>query len=178
MLDDPDVLSVLADDDQDDTDGSEETAFKKDISLLRAEIASGGFRTLGEYLASKPVHECKRNRHDEHIRTDRRMYMDEIALIYERQSKCTPVLSAEVQSNIEDIIFFQRPLKLKKDRVGRCSLEPSKKRAAVARLEFQRFRYLQDINNLQYFCQNTDQWVKLNEADKEKLGALFEASGN
>ena len=176
MLDDPDVLSVLADDDQDDTDGSEETAFKKDISLLRAEIASGGFRTLGEYLASKPVHECKRNRHDEHIRTDRRMYMDEIALIYERQSKCTPILSAEVQSNIEDIIFFQRPLKLKKDRVGRCSLEPSKKRAAVARLEFQRFRYLQDINNLQYFCQNTDQWVKLNEADKEKLGALFEAS--
>ena len=176
MLDDPDVIAVLRDDGQDDTDSSEETAFKADISLLRAEIKSGGFRTLGEYLASKPVHECKRNRHDEHIRTDRRMYIEELALIFARQSTCNPALSDDVQSEIEEIIFFQRPLKLKKDRVGKCSLEPSKKRSAIARLEYQRFRYLQDINNLQYFCQNTDQWIKLNDLDKEKLGMLFEAS--
>ncbi|MDA9232077.1 hypothetical protein N9O85_02400, partial [Porticoccaceae bacterium] len=155
---------------QSDSDGSEETAFKADISLLRGEIKDGGFRTLGEYLASKPVHEC------EHIRTDRRMYMDELGLIFARQSSCHSILTEEVQGEIEDIIFFQRPLKLKKDRVGRCSLEPSKKRSAIARLEYQRFRYLQDINNLQYFCQNSDQWVRLNEADKEKLGTLFEVS--
>ena len=177
MLDDPDVIAVLGEEEeQSDSDGSEETAFKADISLLRGEIKDGGFRTLGEYLASKPVHECKRNRHDEHIRTDRRMYMDELGLIFARQSSCHSILTEEVQGEIEDIIFFQRPLKLKKDRVGRCSLEPSKKRSAIARLEYQRFRYLQDINNLQYFCQNSDQWVRLNEADKEKLGTLFEVS--
>lgn len=176
MLDDPDVIAILGEDEQDDSDNSEETAFKADISLLREEIRSGGFRTLGEYLASKPVHECKRNRHDEHIRTDRRMYMDELDLIFSRQSAVHPVLSADVKAEVEDIIFFQRPLKLKKDRVGRCSLEPSKKRAAIARLEYQRFRYLQDINNLQYFCNNTDQWIKLNNEDKEKLIALFEVS--
>ena len=177
MLDDPDVIAVLGEEEgQSDSDGSEESAFKADISLLRAEIKDGGFRTLGEFLASKPVHECKRNRHDEHIRTDRRMYMDELGLIFARQSSCHPILTEEVQGEIEDIVFFQRPLKLKKDRVGRCSLEPSKKRSAIARLEYQRFRYLQDINNLQYFCQNSDQWVRLNEADREKLGALFEVS--
>lgn len=175
MLDDPDVIAVLGEENE-QSDSSEETAFKADISLLRGEIKAGGFRTLGEYLASKPVHECKRNRHDEHIRTDRRMYMDELALIYARQSSCHPVLTKHVQEEIEDIIFFQRQLKLKKDRVGRCSLEPSKKRAAIARLEYQRFRYLQDINNLRYFCQNTDQWVSLNESDREMLGALFEVS--
>lgn len=177
MLDDPDVLAVLGEENEKiDSDDSEETAFKADISILRDEIKAGGFRTLGEYLASKPVHECKRNRHDEHIRTDRRMYMDELALIYAQQSSCHPVLTKQVQEEIEDIIFFQRPLKLKKDRVGRCSLEPNKKRSAIARLEYQRFRYLQDINNLRYFCQNTDQWVTLNESDREKLRALFEVS--
>jgi len=176
MLDDPDVLTVLGDEDQDETDTSEETAFKADISLLRSEISAGGFRSLGEYLASKPVHECKRNRHDEHIRTDRRMYMEEIALIFSRQSGCNPVLSEDVQSEIEEIIFFQRPVKLKKDRVGKCSLETSKKRSALARLEYQRFRYHQDINNLSYFCENSDQWININDTDKDKLRVLFEAT--
>lgn len=41
-----------------------------------------------------------------------------------------------------------RPLKLKKDRVGRCSLESGNYRANIARLEVQKFRYLQDVNNL------------------------------
>mgnify|MGYP003118693340 FL=1 len=176
MLDDPDVLSVLDDDSDGGADTSEETAFMADISLLRAEIAEGGFRTLGEYLSSKPSHECKRNRHEEHIRTDRRMYMDELALIFERQSQSHPVLTAKIQSEIAHIIFHQRPIKLRKDRVGKCSLETNKKRAAIARLEYQRFRYLQDINNLAYFDHQTDKWVKINSADKDKLKLLFENS--
>ena len=176
MLDDPDVIALLGDDDVDEKNTAEETAFMADISLLRHDISSGGFRTLGEYLASKPTHECKRNRHGEHIRTDRQMYMDEVALIFARQSKCHPLLTKDVQAEIEQIIFFQRPLKLKTDRIGKCSLETKKKRSAIARLEYQRFRYLQDINNLSYFCLQTEQWIKVNSEDKAKLAVLFEQS--
>ena len=179
MLDDPDVISVLGDDDADLADDAEETAFKTDISLLRAEINKiepADHRTLGKYLASLPKHECKRNRDGNHIRTDRQMYLDELSLIFERQLACHPVLTEDVQMEVKEIIFFQRPLKLKDDRVGKCSLEPNKKRSAISRLEYQRFRYLQDINNLAYFCPNTDQWVKLNDQDKEKLKGVFETS--
>jgi CRISPR-associated endonuclease Csn1 len=188
MLDDPDVISVLGDD-TDPTDSAEETAFKADISLLRAEINkleppdseqespdSEHKKTLGKYLASLPKHECKRNRDGNHIRTDRQMYLDELSLIFKKQSVCHPVLTEDVQLAIKEIIFFQRPLKLKDDRIGKCSLEPNKKRSAISRLEYQRFRYLQDINNLTYFCPNTEQWVKLNDQDKEKLRGLFEVS--
>jgi len=174
MLDDPDVLAVLGEDDLDESDGAEETAFKADISLLRAEIRENGCRTLGEYLAKRPLHECKRNRLDEHIRTDRQMYLEELSLIFERQTKCHKALTEEVRGHIEHIIFYQRPLNLNKDRVGKCSLEPSKKRAAMARLEYQRFRYLQDVNNLSYFDPNTEEQIKLTEADKQKLYAFFE----
>ena len=176
MLDDPDVLAVL--DESADQDGSskEESAFKADISKLRQEIIDHGFRSLGEYLASKTSHQCKRNRHDQHLRTDRQMYKEELALIFERQAPEHSLLTDEVRAKIEHIIFHQRPLKLKKDRVGKCSLEPYKKRSAIARLEYQRFRYLQDINNLSYFDPYTEENKYLSEEDRHTLIELFEKS--
>ena len=174
MLDDPDLIAVLGEEEFDDQ--GEEGDFKKEISALRLEIKNAGFRTLGEYLASKTIHECKRNRDGQHLRTDRQMYLQELALIFERQASCHKVLTEEIQADIEDIIFFQRPLRLKKDRVGKCSLEPKNKRAAIARLEYQQFRYLQDINNIEYFDANTEQWIKLTQEDKQCLKQLFENS--
>ena len=79
---------------------------------------------------------------------------------------------------IKKIIFYQRPLKLKKDRIGRCSLEPTKYRAATARLEVQKFRYLQDVNNLEYFERYTDQWLKISEENRQKLIGYFECHKN
>jgi hypothetical protein len=107
------------------------------------------FRTLGEYLFNLEVGKVKRNRsHDGgHLRTDRAMYKDELHKIWETQQSYFD-LPSEFISEIEKIIFYQRPLKLKKDRVGKCSLEPKHYRANTARLEVQKFRYLQDINNL------------------------------
>ena len=104
------------------------------------------------------------------------MYREELALIFERQAPNHPVLTSEVQTRIEHIIFHQRPLKLQPDRVGKCSLEPQKKRAAIARLEYQRFRYLQDINHLQYFDPYSEQHCSLSPEDREKLIALFETA--
>ena len=187
MLDDPDVLAVLGEEDQSESGSSsreknekekEESAFKADISRLRDEIKTTGCRTLGEFLATKPQHECKRNRDGQHLRTDRQMYREELALIFERQAPVHAVLTSEVRKKIEHIIFHQRPLKLKQDRVGKCSLEPRNKRAAIARLEYQRFRYLQDINNLRYLDPYTDQWQDLADEDRRKLVDLFEINAD
>ncbi len=183
MMDDPDVLSVLneldAQDEHDDTTekAKEETAFKKDISELRNKINAAHCRTLGEYLSKLPRHTAKRNRirNGGHLRTDRQMYQEELDLIWAEQKKHHAMLTANVKEQIERIIFFQRPLKLKEDRVGKCSLEPRNKRAQIARLEYQKFRYLQDINNLQYLDFFEDKWVALNDGQKEVLKPLFES---
>lgn len=184
MADDPDVLDALAElegEDDNSTEGAkEETAFKADISKLKNTIAELGFRTLGEYLASLDHHDCKRNRSRDggHLRTDRQMYRDELDLIWEQQKQQHAVLTDKVKEQLEEIIFKQRPLKLNAERIGKCSLEPTRKRAKIARLESQRFRYLQDINNLQYFDYYTEKSVPLNDQAKQKLVKLFEITAN
>ena len=184
MADDPDVLDVLSElegeDDNSSDRAKEETAFKADISQLKNTISENGFRTLGEYLASLDHHDCKRNRSRDggHLRTDRQMYRDELNLIWEQQKNYHDVLTDTVKNQIEEIIFKQRPLKLNADRIGKCSLEPTRKRAKIARLECQRFRYLQDINNLQYFDYYTEKSTSLDDSAKQKLVQLFETTAN
>lgn len=187
MIDDPDVLAIINELDESENPkekASEEGEFKRDIAILREKIeytpclATGNMcRTLGEYLSNMEHHDCKRNRSREggHLRTDRQMYHEELDLIWLEQKKHHDVLNETVKEQIEHIIFFQRPLKLKADRVGKCSLESNKKRAQIARLECQQFRYLQDINNLQYFDYYREQWARLTEEDREKLKQLFES---
>ena len=106
------------------------------------------------------------------------MYRDELNLIWAQQKKYHDVLTDSVKEQIEEIIFKQRPLKLNADRIGKCSLEPTRKRAKIARLECQRFRYLQDINNLQYFDYYTEKNISLDDIAKQKLVQLFETTAN
>jgi CRISPR-associated endonuclease Csn1 len=180
LADDPDVVDALKEVDKNEDNSSEitkeETAFKEDIEKLREDINKQSARTLGEYLALYNTNPCKRNRSrwGGHLRTDRKMYQDELHLIFQQQQKYHSILTRQVQENIEEIIFFQRPLKFKKGSIGKCTLEPNKYRAAIARLESQRFRYLQDINNLQYFDRETEKWTHLSDKDKEKLIEIFE----
>ena len=184
MADDPDVQEVLAElEAEGDTSSErakEETAFKKDISALRDTIAAGGYRTLGEYLNSKARQELKRNRQHGggQLRTDRQMYREELKEIFDKQTSHHAVLTEDIKAEIAEIIFKQRPLKLRADRVGKCSLEPKQNRARMARLEVQRFRYLQDINNLQYLEAQTNTYNSLDEKDRDKLVALFESKAS
>jgi CRISPR-associated endonuclease Csn1 len=179
LVDDPDTIVFLNELDNTPAEDKEETAFKADISEVKKAIDDAGARTLGEYLHKLVRGECKRNRSHEggHLRTDRKMYQDELALIWQQQSQYFSYLPddfMEKDQGIKQIIFYQRPLKLKKDRVGKCSLEPKNNRAPMARLEVQRFRYLQDVNNLQYFERHTDQWLSISNEDKQKLIEYFE----
>ena len=180
LIDDPDTIVFLSELDNKPTKDKEEGVFKADIGEVRAAINESGARTLGEYLHKLAQGQCKRNRSHEggHLRTDRKMYQDELALIWERQKQYFEHLPDDFMAKdqgVKQIIFYQRPLKLKKDRVGKCSLEPKNNRASMARLEVQRFRYLQDINNLQYFERHTDQWLSIRDEDKQALADHFES---
>ena len=160
MADDPDAREVLQLDDRPDSQGSsdeeekdkEEREFKKHISELRNKMKVSGARTLGEYLYEHCGNLTKRNRLHAggFLRTDRRMYEEEFHEIVKAQQGFGATLPQETVDTLRDIIFFQRPLKFRSDRVGKCTLEPEKNRVRIGRLEAQRFRYLQDINHLGY----------------------------
>jgi len=178
LVDDPDTVAYLNELDKKPEKDKEEGAFKTDIAEVRNAIQESGYRTLGEYLHHQES-ACKRNRHHEggHLRTDRQMYQDELAEIWKQQKQYFDNLPDDFMAEhkgIKQIIFYQRPLKLKKDRIGKCSLEPKNNRAATARLEVQRFRYLQKTNDLKYFDRYTDKEVPLNPEDRQKLNDYFE----
>ena len=175
LVDDPDTIDYLRELDKKPDEDKDEGDFKKDIAEVYEDIEKAGARTLGEYLYKREKGECKRNRSHAggHLRTDRAMYQDELAKIWQKQAPYFANLPADFMSDnngIKRIIFYQRPLKLKKDRVGKCSLEPRNYRANTARLEAQRFRYLQDINHLAY----SDELLRLSDAQKMTLRAYFQ----
>lgn len=152
MADDPDVLQMLAELEQESAEGKseadtlrikEEGEFKAAISALQSEIDDSGARTLGEFLFMQPVTVRKRNR-----RTGREMLRQELDIILAAQQHSQ--LTDAVKEEIAHIIFHQRPLRWDSSTIGNCSLEPNRRRAAMARLEFQQFRMLQDINHLKY----------------------------
>jgi CRISPR-associated endonuclease Csn1 len=105
------------------------------IQELNEAIQASGARTLGEYLFRQP---SKRRRW-----TSRRMYQDELAAIMRVQR-----LPDEVQAELTQLVFADKIASPAAFRVGRCELEPSKRRLALAHPLAQEFRLLQKVNDL------------------------------
>ena len=80
--------------------------------------------------------------------TSRKMYREEFNVIREKQKKHFPKISKKAWDEIEDAIFFQRPLKSQKHLIGRCNLEPDRRRCPEALPVYQEFRILQQVNHL------------------------------
>jgi len=140
---------------------------KKAITSLHLEMIDSKSRTLGEYLASQSV---KRNRY-----TDRAMYQEEFEQIWQSQQKHYPdLLNPAFKVAIHNAIFFQRPLKIQKNLVGKCTFEPGRKRASRALLEYQRFRMLQDLNHLTIKNPITREYRPLAIDEREELLRLLE----
>lgn len=126
-------------------DDKEEGVVKKGISELNELMHAAGARTLGEYFAGLDPHE-KRIRQRW---TARRMYLDEFDAIWAAQAPHHPeILTDAFRKRLHDAIFFQRPLRSQKGLVGKCELEPGRRRAPMSLLEAQRFRLLQKVNDL------------------------------
>ena len=119
---------------------------KPAISELEKEIEEKGFRTLGEYFASLDPEE-KRIRQRW---TGRKMFEEEFDAIWKAQAKQNPALTEELREKVSHALFFQRPLKSQKHLIGKCELERDKRRAPLASVEAQRFRYWQKILDLEY----------------------------
>lgn len=144
---------------------------KPAIEALALEISSAGARTLGEYLYSQTA---RRNRNHSTPRyTSRDMYKAEFDAIWRAQialgnSRCTPALGVELHR----IIFFQRPLKSVRGMVGKCSLEPDKRRGLKATFISQEFRLLQDVNSLRIKSPENNEERILGDGERHVLMRL------
>lgn len=101
----------------------------------------------------------------------RQMYKDEVAAILEKQKTFHPSLTDKICDTIQDIIFYQRPLKPAV--IGSCRFESGEKRARLALPLVQKFRILQEVNNLQ-IDRLAEGDPMLDVDDREKIaGALL-----
>lgn len=122
---------------------------KRGIDELSAAMDRTGARTLGEYFSKLDPEETR-------IRarwTARGMFKSEFDEIWKAQaSHHANVLTDTLKQELFDAIFDQRPLKSQSHRIGRCELEPRRRRAPLACLPAQRFRLLQKVNDLLVTC--------------------------
>lgn len=139
-----------------------------EIEGLRQELKG---RTLGQYFwAEIQAGRKVRGRH-----TDRSMYEDEFERVWTRQAALHPnLLPDSLKAEVYAAIFHQRPLKLQKFLKTNCTLEPKKPRAERAQLIAQRFRYWQDLANLEFTNTQTGERRKLTTPEREALAARLE----
>ena len=137
---------------------------KKGIGQLEQLIEKTGARTLGEYFSTLDPEEYRiRGRW-----TARYMFQDEFKEIWSAQAAYHPDLTDQHKAKIFEAIFYQRPLKSQKGLIGMCDLEPYRRRAPKACLEFQRFRSLQKLNDLKVYCPDGEIRA-LTEEERSKL---------
>ncbi len=147
-------------------DEDERGVVKQGIGELREAIEAAGARTIGEYFASlDPEQERIRSRW-----TARGMFLDEFEKLWTAQSPHHAELTDEAKRQLHKAIFDQRPLKSQKGLIGRCDLEPEKRRAALGSLPAQRFRIWQRVNDLRVIAPDGE-IRELTLDEKRKLAA-------
>ena len=141
----------------------EDEGMLAEISALEATIQSSGCRTLGEYLCGIANPDRIRGRH-----TRRDMYEREFDLLWETQQQFhSEVLTDELKKQVRDQLFFQRKMYWKPGSIGKCSVT-SEPRASLSDRAAQRFRMLQEVNNLEVL-QPDGELRPLTEVERGKL---------
>ena len=160
-----------------------------EIEGLAAHMAETGARTLGEYLArigegfdhrSSPEADRLRGRH-----TQRQMYRDEFEQIWNAQRPRHPdLLTDELKRTLDDptahedwihqgLLFGQRKMYWPKSMIGRCELVRGDKRCPKAHRAAQRFRLLQEVNNLRWVDTQTGELCSITD-DTERRATLID----
>jgi CRISPR-associated endonuclease Csn1 len=156
---------------------------------LAGAIEESGCRTLGEYLfktaregrsprgskdgsvqphlavRARPHTVKNRNAYD--FYPTRAMYEHEFDALWAAQAKHHPDLTKAARDEIKDIVFYQRPLKPVDP--GKCTLDPTDKRAPLALPIVQQFRILQELANLRLENPITQQARRLTMAERNNL---------
>jgi CRISPR-associated endonuclease Csn1 len=130
----------------------EEGKVKAAVRALRERIAAAGCRTVGEYLAQqhamrKPVR-AKRSADGEYVLyLQRDMVQEEFERLWAAQQPHHPqLLNDALRHRLMEILLFQR--RLRPVRPGRCLFEEDEPRLPLCAPLQQRFRILQELNNL------------------------------
>ncbi len=144
------------------------------ISDLADAILQTGSRTVGEYFSTvDPEEERIRGRW-----TAREMFVDEFNQIWNKQFSLQPdVCPAELRETVYASIFDQRPLKSQKHLIGKCELEPTKRRALISTVAFQKFRMLQRVNDLRVIAPDGE-ILELSEEDRSQLIEQLDKQGD
>lgn len=148
---------------------------KADIGELWQQMQDAGCRTLGELLARSMDGNGQRIRGKY---TARQMYEDEFEKIWIAQSRYHECLTESLKKRVHRAIFHQRPLKVQRGLVGRCELEPKRRRAPWALLAAQRFRYLQTVNNLKVIDETSGEIRSFTTEEREALVDALEHRGD
>lgn len=146
---------------------------KAAIHELEEAIRASGAHTLGEYLAGLDPHLHKVRRQW----TGRRMFESEFEQIWDKQKEYHPgFLGPELHDRIWNLLFFQRPVAAQKHLVGKCELEPDKRRAPWAAVPAQQFRILQKVNDLRIIGEHRVE-MPLNAGQRAAVFDLLENHG-
>ncbi|TXD46054.1 type II CRISPR RNA-guided endonuclease Cas9 [Polaribacter sp. IC073] len=138
---------------------------KSAINNLSEKITEANCNTLGEYFYGLHINGQKiRNNYthrEEH-------YLQEFHIICDKQN-----LSLTLKKDIENAIFFQRPLKSQKGLVAKCPLENDKACVPISHPAFELFRMFSFLNNIKIKPQNEDKLRILNTDEKAIIKPLF-----
>ncbi|MFZ4723625.1 MAG: type II CRISPR RNA-guided endonuclease Cas9 [Phycisphaerales bacterium] len=139
----------------------DEGKVKQGISELRAAMKAAGAATLGAYFATlEPRNGRIRARY-----TDRSMYLEEFDAI----QRANPQVAVEAWQALHKAFFFQRKLKSAKHLIGKCSCLPRQRRASMWHPVYQRFRLLEQVNNLRVHNPETREDRGLTDAERATL---------
>jgi CRISPR-associated endonuclease Csn1 len=74
----------------------------------------------------------------------------------------------------EGTIFYRRPLRSQKGNIGKCTLEPTKRRCPVSHPDYEEYRALSFINNIKYRISPDEEWKNLTDTERwEIFDTLF-----
>lgn len=167
---------------------SESGALKQAINGVRQQLAFQNCRTVGEWLAirhaeRKPVRarlrETRILRPDGRARIsreydlyiDRRMIEDEFDALWRAQSAFAPdVFTESARAELKDILLYQRNLRPVSP--GRCTLISTEPRAPLALPSTQKFRILQELNNLRIVDGSAER--ALTRAERDAIAGALE----
>lgn len=152
---------------------------KEGYHRLKEKMATMGARTYGEYLymsrQQDPAFPMRlKNTFDaagKFIGADfpfRDIYKEEFHQIFDKQRSFYPdILTDDVYDKLEDILFFQRPLREAQE--GYCLFEPGERRIAKAHPLFQEQRMWQHVLNLRFCPENASEYEMLSKEQIERL---------
>jgi len=138
---------------------------KSAISDLSTKIEEANCKTLGEYFYSL---------HKEGIRIRNNYTHREEHYLYEFNEICDKQnLQTTLKSDIENAIFYQRPLKSQKGLVAKCPLENDKACVPISHPDFELFRMYSFLNIIKIKAEDDDKLRVLNADEKANIEALF-----